>query len=51
VYKKENLIAPMFSGRKQLPEALAVAPRSIGGLGPALLVLVIAVAVVYFLVR
>jgi cytochrome b len=51
VYKKENLIAPMFHGRKQLPESLAVAQRRIGGLGRALLVLAIAAAVVYFVVR
>ncbi len=51
VYKKENLIAPMINGCKQLPEALAAAQRRIGGLGLALLVLAIAVAVVYFVVR
>ena len=51
VYKKENLIAPMFHGRKQLPEALATAQRRIGGLGRALLVLAIAATVVYFVVR
>ena len=51
VYKKENLIGPMFTGRKHLPETLAGAARRVGGSGAALVVLAVAVAVVYFVVR
>jgi cytochrome b len=51
VYKKENLISPMFSGRKHLPPAIAGAERHSGGWARALTVLVIVAVGVYFLVR
>ncbi len=51
LHKKENLITPMLTGRKMLPESLAVADRQMGGVGRALVVLAIAVVVVYFVVR
>jgi cytochrome b len=51
VYKKENLIAPMISGKKHLPETLAAAERRIGGSGRALVVLAMVIVGVFFLVR
>jgi cytochrome b len=51
IYKRENLIGPMFHGRKHLPEALAAVERRIGGPGLALAVLAVAAVGVYFLVR
>ena len=51
IYKKENLIVPMFNGIKQLPEVLASKQRRIGGTVRALLVLAIVAVGVYFLVR
>lgn len=51
VYKKENLITAMFTGRKHLPEALAAAERRVGGSGLALVIVAIAAAAVYFLLQ
>ena len=51
VYKKENLIGPMISGHKHLPEPMASAGRHIGGWGRAAVVMAIAAAGVYWLVR
>ena len=51
LYKRENLIWPMFSGDKHLPPVLAQAQRRMGGWMRALVVLAIAAAGVYLLVR
>ncbi len=51
IYKKENLIAPMWHGRKHLPEALAAAQRHSGGWARALLILAMVTAGVFLLVR
>ncbi len=51
LYKKENLILPMFSGQKRLPPVLALAQRHSGGWLRALIVLAITAAGVYMLVR
>lgn len=51
IYKKENLIGPMFNGRKNLPDAVASAPRRQGGVVSALVVVLLVAVGVYFTVR
>jgi cytochrome b len=51
IYKKENLIGPMFSGKKHLPDALASTQRKIGGWVSALVIVLAVAAGVYFLVK
>jgi hypothetical protein len=51
VYKSENLLAPIFTGNKLLPQDAASAHARDPGSGLALLVISVAALVVYFLVR
>lgn len=48
-YKSENLIKPMFTGRKQLPAGTAPAPMRSVGL--AVVLLAVCAAAVWFLIR
>lgn len=50
-YKKENLIKPMFNGRKQLPPGVEPAGAAIRGTGAALGILAICAALVWVLVN
>lgn len=51
IYKRENLIGAMFTGRKHLPDTLASADRRMAGTGLAVVVVVILGAAVWLLVR
>ena len=50
-YKAENLVRPMFTGRKQLPPALADETRRTAPLALAVVILAIAAGVVYAVVK
>lgn len=50
-YKKENLVKPMFTGRKNLPPGLEPAGAMIRGAGVALVILAISAALVWVLVN
>lgn len=51
LYKRENLVMPMFTGRKRLPDGAQPATSRIAGNGLALAVLIAAAVAVYLLVR
>ena len=50
-YKRENLVAAMFTGRKRLPRELLPAETRVQSLGKALVLLAISAAIVYAVVR
>jgi cytochrome b len=50
-YKRENLVAAMFTGRKRLPRELRPAETGAESLGKALVLLAISAAIVWALVR
>ncbi|MCW5576390.1 MAG: cytochrome b/b6 domain-containing protein [Burkholderiales bacterium] len=51
LWKSENLVKPMFTGRKQLPPGVAPAHARVRGAGLAVLLLAVCAAAVWFLVR
>ena len=51
IYKRENLVAAMFTGRKRLPPELASAETRMESLAKALALLAICAGIVYALVR
>ena len=51
IYKRENLVAAMFTGRKRLPPELAPAETRMESLGKALVLLAISAGIVFALVR
>jgi cytochrome b len=51
VWKSENLVKPMITGRKQLPPGVAPANAQLRSPGHAVLLLAICAAAVWFLVR
>jgi len=50
-WKSENLVKPMFTGRKQLPPGVAPANAQLRSPGLAVLLLAVCAAAVWFLVR
>lgn len=50
-YKSENLVRPMFTGRKQLPPELAAESRRTAPLALAAVILAVAAGVVYAIVK
>lgn len=50
-YKSENLIKPMFTGRKTLPPGMTSAPVRMRGIGVAAVLLAVCAAGVWFLVN